>query len=587
MRKQYAICNYQSDIYRYIDKFFSTPQIASLYTLIDYQYDRIVYHNNQENLDLVFYTPQDMIYEPKSEYRLCLLVTTQYDQNIDPFFLPDVVCNGIKQFQFYDVENAIYYFPAPTLLCQHSGYNSSQSVYCPEDKLVINFNSENSTFMITLVRNYLLDYTYTKAIAHRTSSICFGTVEKSLNFEGGFFYGGDFMCTYERIFREDASGVSAGNYTYCVYDSSFNSVGFHRMSGADFISNPYSLYSVLNSGGTGWSVPNPNNVNRFDAILRANIDYAPMRKRDDKLEVSNFVNPPPSIIRNQTWAVTMDLDYYVPMVCSITNSEKKLPRYTSLLSEDYLHKGRALNTSNKMSPVMPLWFMVRRDPQELGEYSYIGKNKVINYVNMRYMDTDVVVESSFPSQEEVNKYNCFQMGSRRAFFGMKGYSGLAFKMEDTVYDPDDPSTYPDWMIYPQELDTCDVVWQNDGKVGYHFHPDESEARNADFVLFVFRFNNLGVVYIKPDYAKMINAIDNNIDYDAFADAVVYVSWGSTLPQPPIMPQSAAWVSISTVPLLALMQYHLRDYADIDHMMFSGNAQFDADFVEGEIYLCNN
>lgn len=433
MRKEYTNINQASDVFYAIDNFFAYSQISSLYTLIDSRTDRRVYHNISENLDLIFYYVTETIYHNDSD-NVILLVTTEYDTSKDVWFQQDVICNGIKVHDAGSIKRAIYYFPAPTLIVPTTGTSQPH-------KLVINFNSENKTFMLSLVGAY--DFISQGSVggvytAHRTSSICFGMVRKALDFEGGFFYGGDFVYTYEWIYGENNSGSTVANYVYAIYDSTFNNITLHAFQGT-WYNDPYSMLNYAPPPAVTYT--NPNNVNRLDLILRINVDNAPNRNKNNIVKPPDtdttvtppqpyFKTPPPTVIRNQTWATTMKLGYYVRMVCSITNLSDLLPRYTPLLSDTPFDDGRALNMINKISPVMPLWFMIQRDPIEQDIYSYAGKNEVINFVNMRYMDTNRIKESTFPTTGEKYTYNCFQMGSRRAWFGMKGYSGLAFKIEE-------------------------------------------------------------------------------------------------------------------------------------------------------------
>jgi hypothetical protein len=72
--------------------------------------------------------------------------------------------------------------------------------------------------------------------------------------------------------------------------------------------------------------------------------------------------------------------------------------------------------------------MVQRDPMVLNDFSCVGYNDVINYVNMKNMSTNRYLNGTYPTK--TGYYNCFQTGVRRSDLGFKGYAGLAFKMEE-------------------------------------------------------------------------------------------------------------------------------------------------------------
>ena len=86
-----------------------------------------------------------------------------------------------------------------------------------------------------------------------------------------------------------------------------------------------------------------------------------------------------------------------------------------------------MNTLNNISLIFELYLMCRRDPWSLNEYSCMGYTKIINYVNMYNMSTNSLVDGHFPTNK--GEFNCFNMGTRRNVFGVKGYNGLAFKQE--------------------------------------------------------------------------------------------------------------------------------------------------------------
>lgn len=419
MRKEYTILksSFVLEFFSAIDDFFSN--FPSLYTLIDSQIDRRVYHNIDEDLDLIFYNVATK-YQP-SQQKIILIVTTEYAPEEEIWYQKDIICSGKDDNTTNDgsVKNAAYYFPVPTLK--------------EGEKLVCNYNVENNTFMFTVIRNCDFAYEVDLTTVMRTESIFFGTVIKYLSFPGGFFYGGDFVNTYERFYRQNGDdGV------FCIYDDSFKNINFHKQPppigfkgdwSYPWCDNPYQQFDCACRNPMNF--PEPNRVNRFSAILKIEVDNAPNRRKNAEVDITDIIDNNPTIkkiTRKNIWATTMELEFYVRMVCSITNSTVELPRYEPLIAQTTIERGHTVNTLNNITTIMPLWFMVQRDPAILNEYSGVCKNEVINFVDMFNMSSDRMDNDTFGINDG-HIYNCFQMGNRRSMYGMKGYSGIAFKQE--------------------------------------------------------------------------------------------------------------------------------------------------------------
>lgn len=156
----------------------------------------------------------------------------------------------------------------------------------------------------------------------------------------------------------------------------------------------------------------------------------------EKNSTWHYSDPIPQIVRKGSHvATTVRLNnvlsqYYPPMVVSIDDKSKGLPSYWPEFTNDkFGDNSSTVNDLNKLSLIFRLYFMVHRDPLELENYSCVGYTDVVNYVNMKYMSTNSMVDSTYPVKKPI--YNCFQTGIRRSDLGFKGFAGLAFKVSDT------------------------------------------------------------------------------------------------------------------------------------------------------------
>lgn len=430
-------------------------KFPSLYTLVDSPFDRRVFYNIKEKLYLMFcYVDPMKSYTETPSAAVILLVSTEYDSTKEIWYQKDIICSGTSNMESdyvrtipnpyikYQHLSAAYYFPAPMLKIP--------------SRLVCNYNVEGDTFMFTSILDCMLEYGYTRPKTFRTSSIFFGSLNKYTKYDGGFFYGGDFIGTYERYYKElhterpvgdgeydeDGDGLikkntPEGNGIFCIYDDSFRDIEFHKqpppLGGGGFWSypwcdNPYTQFDCACRNIPHF--PEPNRTNRFGLVLRIDVDYYPYKKTNKIADITDIIKESnvPKIERPQIWAVTMDIGHYVHMVCSLTNSTVLVPRYEPLLSQNFIEQGHIVNTLNNITTLMPLWCMVKRDPVVLNNYSGVGGSNVINFVDMFNMCSNRLDNDTFGVYNS-NLYNCVHTGFRRSMYGMKGYSGIAFKQE--------------------------------------------------------------------------------------------------------------------------------------------------------------
>lgn len=433
--------------------------------------------------------------------RVGLFVSTNWDSNQEIFFQKDVIYNGFytNQTDFTQssspnsvrcTQNFAYYIPMPTIgTC---------------NKLIANYNTENETVMFSGLQPIIYDFTTFTTSQNLTHSICFGNITKYGNWDdaGGFWYGGDGVCSLELYFRtyiiNAPSSYSYGNvhcntYTYsnfryaklywqyesnCLYGLDFHKRGYWSWESTTYPQTWYDDPIGLVGNSRVARLPDTvNHFNRFECFLKINMDYFPNRppieKYGDEYNIDQNTdrrlytvssiptycsykpdgydypvlclscrrdvcngetiyitksNMIPIVMRQQVWATTTLTNYYAPMVASIDDVSKGLPSYWSLMSRNTLDGGHTVNDLNNISIISRLYLMVQRDPQVLNDFSCVGYNDVINYVNMKNMSTNRFLNGTYPTK--TGYYNCFQTGVRRSDLGFKGYAGLAFKMEE-------------------------------------------------------------------------------------------------------------------------------------------------------------
>jgi len=456
----------------FANQFEGTPRI---YFRTNYSY--FVAHSTLNDLYLIFMS---------FDGRIGLFVSTEWDSEVEIFYQKDVIYNGVSSnnsdktfdtspYSIAWINNIAYYIPMPTIgTC---------------NKLVANYNTENETVMFSGLEPITYNFGTFSTSQNLTNNICFGNITKYGYWEvaGGFWYGGDAVCSLELYFRSwymngnPETGERNGTRfmvarLYWQYESNCkNGLDFHIKSYWDWeyddgrktwYDDPFTLVSNSKVSRLPDTV---NHFNRFECFLRIDMDKFPLRppveKFDDeynidqktdrrlpsfgnrryfnpiteKLSDTEFFNVAtfdqgvytrflPVVMRKQIWATTLSIGYYIPMVVSIDNTSKGLPSYWSLFPTDRTDSGHTVNDLNNISIISRLYFMVQRDPQVLNDYSCVGYNDVINYVNMKNMSTNRYINGTYPVK--TGYYNCFQSGIRRSDLGFKGYAGLAFKMEE-------------------------------------------------------------------------------------------------------------------------------------------------------------
>lgn len=358
--------------------------------------------------------------------KVSIFVSTRYDSSCEPWEQQDIIINTFVS-HYVKVRNLTWYahyIPAPTF---------SLSLDRPF-MLVANYN--DGVVMFSCIENKIQDGQLSYAV-EKTSNIIIGNkITKFGEYEGGFFYGGDHIYTLELIYNFNVLGNTYYSQLMYVPDSKFSNISWHIKTWSPYrypipttdviLSNPYgdhenSLFAT--------NMPNTHNLCRFHLFLFAFIDNSPNRGMinipSNSISLGN--NSIYQYYKRAVWATTLDLDVYVPMQISISDQTSGLPTYKPLFSSNITDAGHTANTLNNISLIMELYFMCRRDPWVVGDYSCVGKSDIINYVNMLYMSTNSMEEGDFPLNQ--GKYNCFMIGVRRNKFGSKGFNGLAFKQE--------------------------------------------------------------------------------------------------------------------------------------------------------------
>lgn len=414
-----------------------------------------------------------------------LLVSTSWDENKEIFFQDNIMYTGASRTKFSDTHNndtiRFYanYISIPTIQYPNP-ISSTPGVIA---KTIINFDRDTSTMMISSMNTVTLNH------GKITSNMCFGTISKYGNWDGdGFWYGGDLVCTLECSYISrvsygypnnnsvirlgcylnmlPVSSVDSSAYLY-HYSSVPNGVG--RIWYDSAMSNSYCRYREKKFDGS--------NFNKFECFLHIDMDNAvdrPAKETEYAYDLNgNIVSAntfethvipaysgctpytdeigfklvkyngvryyaigdkiiPCANIEN-VWAVTVDVSNYAKcpqftkMVVSVDDTSLGLPSYWGLLSKVAGSSGNTVNTLNNISLILGLNFMVMRDPNILNNFSYVGYTDVINYVDMKYMSSDRIINGTFPTKTDY--YNCFSSGVRRSDIGFKGFPGLAFKME--------------------------------------------------------------------------------------------------------------------------------------------------------------
>ena len=322
------------------------------------------------------------------------------------------------------------------------------TIYKP-NVLVMNYNSDHNTFMISAINKQNVQYQdFTDTTSYDcTTNMFFGDLDKWTDMEGGFYYGGDFICTYELVHRTRVSTVAKSasylySQIYMVYSADYEDLSWHsaiahggyapKKPWIDYPENNYDCYMFSPAK------PNHNSLFNVEVFLYGKIDNAPYR--DVRTLLQDFGGKVvlqgntdgdsniKDIEQTNIWCTTLKMPYYMNMVTTLDiNNAVKLPTYWPLYCKSITEMGHDVNTLNGITLLMPMYFMVKRDPQALDGYSCVGISNVIRYVNMYNMATNHIKNGNYPV--EVHKYNCFQTGIRRNMFGLLGYNGIAFRQE--------------------------------------------------------------------------------------------------------------------------------------------------------------
>lgn len=439
-----AIKDFVSSISNYTlieDAQFNNPTI---FPYLTFSYRYLVYYDNTYSMYIIFYWLNDG--------SVGIICTPTYSKSESVYTQKNIMFTGFSVVTT-DRLNSIppsgniiinyrrcgYYYAVPIVSLGTYG----------ETKFIANYNTELNTVMFTSIVQAPYSFGITDTLVQ---SIMFGGSIPYCDFEGGFFYGGTscisvelfFTLAYARTgnpgnyiydFIYPTSGVSDGQYY--IYDPTFTDMNFHIRKYRfppdnytyPFITNPYEIDEhLLNSGA---SMPNPDNFYKLHLFLNMKDDAISDRKFTDiiKLPGNRATNPLRDDLSIEgTWVTTVDNKYYPRIVASISNEQLALPSYNPVMSQSILDVGRGVNTLNDIALCMPLYMMVRRDPQILNTYSAAAYNKVINFVDMYNMSNNRIINESFPEIDYT--YNCFSINRRRSPFGGVGYNGIAFRQED-------------------------------------------------------------------------------------------------------------------------------------------------------------
>ena len=451
MRVEYSINNnnFVQDCLTNIESFLSTcngyvihqtvtfhpnPQVLPNYN-IDYYY--LVVKNTDYDIYLIFFG---------WDYRIGVFASTDFDATkSDIWFNENVICTAFGEWK---LANATAGNPYDSALFQryvHAHYFPVACISGSEDTevtLVCNYHTTNNTVLLSGIEKFDMDY----GECDITRNIAFGGVTKYQNYTGGFFWGGDYIYLIELYNMTSRHKVSAAFEDFLesgacwVPDSKIITPEWHKkylppiqvmIAGDTFLLDPYTDSNRGHTLYNSTQLPDTNNISNFHAFLRIDVDNAPNREHDvlpDTLIEIGYNTYIPQINRQKIWASTIGDNYYVPMVISICGIETGLPTYYPLMTHDIGDIGHTVNTLNKVSMIFELYFMCMRDPWLLNDYSLVGYNDIVNYVNMRYMSTNRLKECKCLTRAD-GEFNCFNSGTRRGMFGTKGYNGLAFRQE--------------------------------------------------------------------------------------------------------------------------------------------------------------
>ena len=464
MRKEVKLTNFTVyDVMREIRTFLTRTQIYTIvenvtnyypsggYGSVRSSYVYMVLQNMVENKYLIFFSLDNGY--------ISLVVSTSYNYLENVLWQQDVVHNGKMKLFKSDksgdkswVNNFYTLHPAPTIFT-----NDDETTECD---LVMNHDKETCTTMISCISRKEMSYEAydDEHCADCTTNMFFGTMTKMCDIDGGFFYGGDFVVTYELVHRSQVTKVQVpkqptkyiAKYLYSDIYMVLDALHKDMMWHVQWYSGHYSqtLAWIDNPEKNedcrlfGSARPNMNTLFNVEVFLFASVDTALVRDAgdmigDDKAEISPVIldgdmsqhqSQLKNMKRSNVWCTTLELEYYPRLVTTLTIKDaSKLPTYWPMYCRTIIDTGKDVNTLNGITLALPMYFMVMRDPIDLKLYSCVGVSEPLRYINMYNMSTNHMKNGNYPI--ETNKYNCFQTGIRRNMMGLLGYNGIAFRQE--------------------------------------------------------------------------------------------------------------------------------------------------------------
>ena len=192
---------------------------------------------------------------------------------------------------------------------------------------------------------------------------------------------------------------------------------------------------------------NDDYLNAYSA-LRAKYNSLLAQKEDELaqlknkyLTLGNRAYKLPDVVENAVWCSTMKLGNCVEMDISIDdNMNTGLPNYFPLstlyaksinnISVDNGKNYTIKSTVNGSSVILPLYFMIRRQPYDADNWSALGYTDIINFLDMRYMSTNSYRNGNYP--DDITRYYCYRTGFGGDVFCRYGYPGLAFNTNEKV-----------------------------------------------------------------------------------------------------------------------------------------------------------
>lgn len=406
------------------------------------KYTYVVFKEDIRNVYLIFFCVT-LYNSSKNKYEysnyISMLVSTSFDNSKYIWYNEGIITYRKTYANRTDYNYSGNYEPT---------INYFQSFPIPSlykiDTLVCNYDEDNDNIMISGIRHYEVPYEQFTDVHSETYNICFGEVTKFLEYEGGFFYGGDYYINLELFHRV------LNNYNTDICRYYYSSVVISEGSPIADYERHYKKRKIGYINRICWDDDVQSGTGVSEGIfyfnLLVSVDSAELRskrklseiygpeegKLKDKegvLDNSNSANiiklSDATIdveIRN-IWAVTTNISYYMDMHTTFEYEYNKLPTFWTEVTKSKLDLGHTVGTLSKISLLMPLHFYIRRDPLEVQVYSHAGEAKGIKYVNMLYMSTNSIEKESFPTPEFL--YNCFNSGHRR---NKGGYNGVAIKI---------------------------------------------------------------------------------------------------------------------------------------------------------------